>query len=310
MSASATTAAPQRSAGINQWDSPWLNGKFLTGLIILVLSGLMGMVGGLFWDNTMATAASAPTNLPPTWVEEHSIMKTAGVPEHPLGTESNGRDMLAVMLVGTPRSLQVGIIAAGLGMLIGVVLGFSAGFLGGWIDLLIRLVTDSILTIPVLSVLIVIAAFLGYLDTSNMGVLLGLFLWPGPTRLLRAQVLSMRERGYIMMARLSGASGFDIMFKEMLPNLLPYLAASLTGNISGAILAATGLEVLGLGPTRLPTLGMTINYAIRSSAIIRDMWWWWGIPVVMLVIIFSSLWLITIGLDEIANPRLRGAKPQ
>ena len=258
----------------------------------------------------MATAASAPTNLPPTWVEEHSIMKTAGVPEHPLGTESNGRDMLAVMLVGTPRSLQVGIIAAGLGMLIGVVLGFSAGFLGGWVDLIIRLVTDSILTIPVLSVLIVIAAFLGYLDTSNMGVLLGLFLWPGPTRLLRAQVLSMRERGYIMMARLSGASGFDIMFKEMLPNLLPYLAASLTGNISGAILAATGLEVLGLGPTRLPTLGMTINYAIRSSAIIRDMWWWWGIPVVMLVLIFSSLWLITIGLDEIANPRLRGAKPQ
>lgn len=310
MSASVATAAPQRSAGINRWDSPWLNGKFLTGLILLVISGLMGFVGGFFWDNSMATAASAPTNLPPAWVQEHSIMKTAGVPEHPLGTESNGRDMLAVMLVGTPRSLQVGIIAAGLGMFIGVILGFTAGFLGGPLDLIIRLITDSVLTIPVLSVLIVIAAFLGYLDTSNMGVLLGLFLWPGPTRLLRAQVLSMRERGYIMMARLSGASGFDIMFKEMLPNLLPYLAASLTGNISGAILAATGLEVLGLGPTRLPTLGMTINYAIRSSAIIRDMWWWWGIPVVMLVIIFSALWLITIGLDEIANPRLRGAKAQ
>ena len=110
------------------------------------------------------------------------------------------------------------------------------------------------------------------------------------------------------MARLSGASTFDIMFKEMMPNLLPYLAASFTGNVSGAILAATGLEVLGLGPTRLPTLGMTIFYAMSASAILRDMWWWWGLPILMLVIIFSGLFLITIGLDEIANPRLRGVR--
>ena len=306
----ATAGAAPQQGGVNRWDSPWLNGKFLTGLILVLISGMMGIVGGWFWDTSMATAASAPTNLPPMWVEAHSITGTAGVPEHPLGTESNGRDMLAVMLIGTPRSLRVGLIAAGIGMFIGIILGFTAGFVGGWTDTIIRLVTDSVITIPALSVLIVIASFVGYLDIENMGVLLALFLWPGPTRLLRAQILSMRERGYVLMARLSGASTIDIMFKEMMPNLLPYLAASLTGNISGAILAATGLEVLGLGPTRLPTLGMTINYAIRSSAILRDMWWWWGIPILMLMIIFSGLFLITIGLDEIANPRLRGARPQ
>ena len=141
-----------------------------------------------------------------------------------------------------------------------------------------------------------------------MALLLALFAWPGPTRYIRAQVLTMREAGYVQMARLSGVSTFAIMFKEMMPNLLPYLAASYTANVSGAILAATSLEALGLGPTRIPTLGMTIFYAIRGAAIIRGMWWWWGFPIIMLMIIFTALFLITIGLDEIANPRLRGVQ--
>ncbi len=84
--------------------------------------------------------------------------------------------------------------------------------------------------------------------------------------MIRAQVLTMRERGYVNMARISGASSFSIMFREMMPNMLPYIAASYTGNVSAAILAATGLEVLGLGPTRIPTLGMTIYYAISAAA--------------------------------------------
>lgn len=306
--ADAETAAPRRS-GLNTWDSPWLNSKFLIGLAMVLVAGVMGVVGSWFWDTSMATAASAPTNLPPFWVEGHPIFGD-GTTAHPLGTESNGRDMLAVILVATPRSLRVGIVAAGIGMIIGIVLGFTAGFVGGRVDTIIRLIADSFITIPSLTVLIVIASVLGFITVESMGFLLALFLWPGPTRLLRSQVLSMRERGYVQMARLSGASTIDIMFKEMMPNLLPYLAASFTGNVSGAILAATGLELLGLGPTRLPTLGMTVNFAIRSSAILRDMWWWWGLPIVMLIIIFGGLFLVTIGLDEIANPRLRGARPQ
>ncbi len=229
---------------------------------------------------------------------------------HPLGTESNGRDMLAVLIVGTPRSLRVGLIAAGLGMAVGIILGFTAGFVGGWVDSVIRTITDSVITIPSLAVLIVISAYVRAVSVENMALLLAIFAWPGPTRLIRAQVLSMREQGYVQMARLSGVPTLDIMFREMMPNLLPYLAASLTGNVSGAILAATGLEALGLGPTRIPTLGMTIFWAIRAAAILRGMWWWWGIPIVALVVIFSGLFLMTIGLDEIANPRLRGARAQ
>lgn len=255
-----------------------------------------------------APAQTAPTTTRPVTTNPYGF----GIPswDHPMGTESNGRDMLAVLLVGAPRSLRIGLIAAGIGMLVGVFLGFTAGFMGGWVDNVIRTLSDAVITIPSLAVLIVISAYVRSVSVENMALLLAIFAWPGPTRLIRSQVLTMRERGYVQMARLSGASRFDIMFKEMMPNLLPYLASSFTGNVSGAILAATGLEALGLGPTRIPTLGMTIFYAIRAAAILRGMWWWWGLPIAILVIIFSGLFLMTIGLDEIANPRLRGVQKQ
>jgi peptide/nickel transport system permease protein len=168
--------------------------------------------------------------------------------------------------------------------------------------------TDAWVTIPGMAVLVVIASFVTEMDVVFMALVIALFAWPGPTRVIRAQVLSMRERGYVQMAQLSGASTFSIIFGELMPNLMPYLAATFTGAVSGAILAATGLEILGLGPTRIPTLGMTINNALRSAAILRGMWWWWGFPIAILILIFLSLFLMTIGLDEISNPRLRGAK--
>ena len=282
-------------------ENPWLNPKLLIGLTMVGFVALLGLTGPLFWNVTLARAASSPLNLPPFWMENGSLA-------HPLGTESLGRDMLALLIEGAPASLRVGLIAAGAGMIVGIVLGFTSGFLGGWIDDVIRSITDAAATIPSLAVLIVLAAFLRNLSVESMAVLLALFAWPGPTRLIRAQVLSMRERGYVKMARLSGLSTFDIMFKEMMPNLLPYLASSLVGNVSHAILAATSLEALGLGPTRVPTLGMTIFYSIRGSAVLRGMWWWWGLPIAVLVIIFGGLFLIAIGLDEVANPRLRKAK--
>ena len=285
----------------SRWDNPWLNPRLLIGVSLLLLVAFMSFVGPLLWDTTLARVASSPLNLPPAWI-------AGGSWAHPLGTENSGRDMLALLITGMPSSLKVGLIAAGIGTLVGVALGFTAGFLGGWIDAVIKTVADAWLTIPSLALLIVIASYVRQINVETMALLLSLFAWPGPTRLLRAQVLTLRERGYVRMARLSGASTFDIMFKEMMPNLLPYMAASFAGNVSGAILAATGLEALGLGPSRVPTLGMTIFYSIRASAVLRGMWWWWAIPIFGLVIIFTALFLIAIGLDEIANPRLRGAK--
>jgi peptide/nickel transport system permease protein len=283
----------------NRWDSPWLNTKFVLGSSIILLVLLFGLLGPLFWDTDLAFTASSPTNLKPMWVQ-------GGSPEHPLGTESNGRDMLAQLVVGIPASLKVGLLAASIGMAIGILLGSTAGYLGGWWDHVIRTISDAVITIPSLMVLISIAAYVHMTDTTTMAFILALFAWPGPTRLIRSQVLTLRERGYVRMALLSNVPPLEIMLVEMVPNMLPWLAASLTGGISGAILGATGLEALGLGPTRVPSLGMIINYALQSSALVRGMIWWWLPPILALIVIFTGFFLMTVGLDEIANPRLRG----
>lgn len=280
--------------------SAWLNRKLVSGAIVVGVVVLATLIGRFFWDGALARSASSPLNLPPFWMD-------GGTLDHPLGTENSGRDMLALLLEGGPKTLQIGLIVGVTSMLIGIVLGFAAGYLGGPVDSVIRILSDTALTIPSLAILIVIASYVREMEVNTMAFVIALLAWAGPTRLIRAQVLSMREQGYVRMSRLSAQSTFAIMFREMMPNLLPYLAAGFIGSVSGGILAAVGLEALGLGPQRVPTLGMTVSNAIQGSAILRGMWWWWALPSAVLMLIFIGLFLIAIGLDEVANPRLRGA---
>ncbi|MCA9885116.1 MAG: ABC transporter permease [Anaerolineae bacterium] len=287
----------------NQWDTPWLNPKLIAGAIIIGIILLGGIVGRFVWNTDLAYTASSPLNLPPPGFV--NTRGQEGTWDHPLGTENSGRDMLAVIILGAPNSFLIGVVAATVGMGIGIILGFTAGFLGGRVDEFIRLISDVTITIPSLMVLIVIQTLIRQVEIPTMAIMIAAFAWPSPTRLIRAQVLSMRESGYVQMAKLSGASTFDIMFREMMPNLIPYLFASFIGNATGAILAAVGLETLGLGPQRIPTLGGTIYDAIQAAALLRNMWWWWGIPTLLLATMFIGLLLINLGFDEIANPRLR-----
>lgn len=288
-----------------RFTSSWLNPKLLAGASLLILVVLFGLLGPLFWNSKLQFVASSPTNLPPMWVQSGALKK--GDPAHPLGTESNGRDMLAVIMVASPASLQVGLFAAGFGLVVAMLAGSLAGYLGGRFDDVTRTLADSWIIIPPLAVLIVLMSVMRVVDLTTMALVLALFAWPGLTRLVRSQVLTLRERGYVRMALLSGMPPIKIIVFEMLPNMLPWLMAAFTLAVSDAILTAASLEALGLGPPRIPTLGNTIYNAINSSAIVRGLWWWWGPPIVVLILIFVSLFLITIGLDEIANPRLRGA---
>lgn len=293
---------------LSRIDSPWFNAKLVTGSTVLLVILLLGVFGRLFWDTDLAYTGAAPLNLPPVGFE--NLRGKEGVWAHPLGTENSGRDMLAVLLVGSPNTLLIGVVAATVGMAVGIFLGFSAGYLGGRVDDVIKLLADVTITIPALMILVVINALLRQIDIMTMAWLIALFIWPSPTRLIRAQVLSMRESGYVRMARLSGASHFHIMFREMLPNLVPYLFASFIAGATGAILAAVGLETLGLGPQRVPTLGGTIYDAINSAALLRNMWWWWLLPTLLLSAMFIGLLLVNLGLDEVSNPRLRKAHRQ
>lgn len=278
-----------------KWDI-----KLIAGVGMLGFALIGALLAGLVFDTTAARALSAPPELPPMWI-------AGGSPDHPLGTESLGRDLWALTIAGVPTSLWVGAFAASISMVIAIVLGFTAGLKGGAADDIIRSVSDAAITIPTFGVLIVFAAYMTNLSFTTMAILLSVFGWAWPTRTIRAQVLTIRERGYVKLARLEGRSTPAIMFGEMMPNLLPYLAAAFFGAVSGAILSATSLEALGLGPTRIPSLGSTLNSALQGSAMLRGMWWWWGPPVFVLVWIFVSLFLIVAGLDEFVNPRLQKA---
>ena len=269
------------------------NLSLVVGLVLLGVLAAFIVAGALSVDTGNAQPLSAPTLQPPSW-------------DYPFGTDRNGRDLLAVIVAGTPLTLRIGFVAGFIGVGVGAVLAFIAAFYRGWVDTVIRSIADIGLTVPQLLVLIIIAVSLrGSLTVNQMAIIIASLAWLSPTRTIRSQVLTLRERGYVEVARLNGMSGPEIIFRELMPNLLPYLAATLVGSVSAAILASVGLEVLGLGPVEAPTLGMTLYWVNFNAAIINGWWWWWSAPLVVIVMVFLGLFFLTVGLDEIANPRLR-----
>jgi peptide/nickel transport system permease protein len=271
------------------------NLSLVVGVILLLMLGFFVGIGHIVVDTSKARALSAPAVRPPS-------------PQYPFGTDRQGRDLLAAMVAGTPLTLRIGFIAGLLGVGIGSILGFTSAYYRGKVDTLVRGVVDVGLTVPGLLVLIIIAVSLkGGLTVDQMALVVASLAWLHPTRTIRAQVLSLRERGYVEVARLSGMSGPEIIVKELMPNLLPYLAATLVNAVSAAILASIGLEVLGLGPVDSPTLGMTLYWVNFNAALINGWWWWWLAPIVIILDVFLGLFFLTVGLDEIANPRLRRA---
>jgi peptide/nickel transport system permease protein len=288
---------------MRRFDNPWLNPKLIWGASLLLFIIALGILGRFVWNLDLVFTGSTPLKLPPVGFE--NLRRQEGVWDYPLGTDGGGRDILALIIMGAPNSLFVGMLASLIGMSVGITLGFTAGFVGGRTDDTIRILSDVMITIPPLLILVVFQAAYGDVSLTMMALLIACFVWQSPTRLIRAQVLSMRTSGYVQMAQLSGASTPHIMFREMLPNLVPYLFGSFIANVTTSIVTAVGLEVLGLGPQRIPTLGRTIYEAINAGALIQNLWWWWGIPTLLLAVMFIGLLLINLGLDEISNPRLR-----
>jgi oligopeptide/dipeptide ABC transporter ATP-binding protein len=273
--------------------SPRLTASLFAGIFILAAIAIGSVIAPLVVDTSLAQVGAVPPSLPPERA-------------YPLGTDSQGRDMLAVMVVATPQTLRMGLIAGLVGIGIGLFLGLVAGFFGGPLDAVIRVAADSLMTVPGIAILIIIAANVESMSIELMAITVACLAWMYPTRTIRAQVLSIRERSYAAVARANGEGEIEVLFREIMPNLLPYIAASLVGAISGAILATVGLESLGLGTEDVHTLGTTIYWARRYSAILRGQWWWWVPPIVVISLIFIGLYLLSAGLDRIGNPALAG----
>lgn len=269
------------------------NPALMFGAALLLLLLVLCAIGPFFVNVGNAAPLSVPANQPPS-------------PQYPLGTDRQGRELLAVLIAGTPLTLQIGLIAGLLGTLVGTLLAFVSAYYSGGVDTVIKGIVDVGLTVPGLLVLIIVAVSIhGGMSVNGMALVVASLAWLWPARTIRSQVLTLRERSWVQIARFSGMSGPEIILKELIPNLLPYLAAALVGAVASAILASIGLEALGLGSMDAPTLGMTIYWVIFYSALLHGMWWWWAPPIVVIVVLFVGLFSLSLGLDEIANPRLR-----
>ncbi len=268
------------------------NRNFAIGLAIFLVVALIPVLARMTIDPAQRRTGAFPSQQPPS-------------AEAPLGTEALGQSIYVQMTEAVPNSLQVGLIAATLGTLIGAVIGFVSGYFGGLIDALLRILIDVFLSVPSLLFLVLIAALVRGVSVQSMALIIGLFAWAWPARQVRAQVLSLKERGFVEIAHLSGMSGLEIVFFELMPHMLPWLGANFVNAFIAAILAESGLSILGLGPQNEMTLGMMIYWSNNYSAMLLDLWWWWLTPVVTLILLFFSLYLIHLGFDEVSNPRAR-----
>ncbi len=270
------------------------NPAFGIGLALLLILVGFTTFGRLIVDKDDVYLQTVALNQPPS-------------SEHWFGTDAQGRDLFAMMVYGSGMTLQIGAIAGGVGLGLGIVLGFIAGYFGGLLDTIITSVIDIYMTIPGFLILIMVAMTFSSVNLGvvEMGLIVAFVSWAGSARAIRAQVLTMRERPFVMMAKLGGMGSLELVMKELVPNLLPFLVMSLSQAVYGGIMASLGLEAIGIGARREPTMGMTLFYVNYYSAFLLGLWWWILAPVVVIVMTLTSLVLISMGLDEIANPRRR-----
>ena len=270
------------------------NKSLLIGLIILLALVTFTVVGLFLIEPKQAYPLAVRSKQPPSW-------------RFPFGTDFFGRNLIAAMVVGMWQTALIGVMAGALGTLIGVILGFVSAYFGGLIDVLIKGVCQILTPIPAFLIQVIIAGSIDkrLVTIYTMALVVVLLAWMGPTLVIRSQVLTMKERQFVSVAKLSGVGDLGIIFKEILPNLLPFIAAAFVGQVFAAVFASFYLAVVGLGPLREPLLGNIVWSAQGQGAFFNGWWWWPLAPSIALVLILGSLALINMGLDELANPRVR-----
>ena len=225
--------------------------------------------------------------------------------EHPLGTNTFTYDVYAQTVYGLRSSLLIGFLGGLIATVIGILIGLAAGYMGGLVDEFLMMLTNIFLVIPTLALLIVIAAYIEYRGIMIESLIIGLTSWPWTARAVRAQTLSLKNREFVLVARMSGASGLRIMVGEILPNMFSYAIMVFILQFGGAILYAIGLDFLGLGPTKGISLGLILQQAVLWNAVQLGMWWWAIPPGLIIALLLASLYTINTGMDEVLNPRLR-----
>lgn len=288
----------RRAAFGRTWRSLWAESQGKAGIVLLAIAVL--------------TALLAPILVHP---DDLNIVRTTAAPfqgpsvAYPLGTDNNGLSLLAEIIKGSQISLLVGFASALISMVIGTVLGVVSGHFGSWVDTVIMRFDDWMLVIPFLPLVIVLTALPIPLLGNGPGkviFVLGITSWPGMTRILRAQVLSIKQRPYMERARALGASNSHQMLKHILPNLMPLILANATLTVAAAILSESALQFLGIGDPFSVSWGTMLNNALENQAVSRGAWIWLTAPGIAIVLVVLAFTWCGNALEKVLNPRLEG----
>ncbi|KQY77181.1 ABC transporter permease [Microbacterium sp. Root1433D1] len=271
---------------------PSTSPKFIVGAIIVIAIVLFAIIAPMFSQDPRSTAN--PALQPPS-------------AEHWLGTTKLGNDMFAQLAIGAQGSLLIGVTAGAIAIVLSLLFGVLAGYLGGWREDGLALLTNVMIVIPGLPLVMVIASFVPQRSWQLVAFVLGITSWAGAAYVLRLQTRSLRTRDYVYAAKVAGERSFRVILVEIMPNLLPLLAAQFLFAIIFAILGEAGLSYLGLGPNSSITWGSILNDAQSGQALGRGAWWWFVPPGLMIALLGAGLSLINFAIDEVINPKLRNA---
>jgi peptide/nickel transport system permease protein len=298
---SATVLSPRRITWLRRrralaatWHEFRHHTPGMVGLAVLSLIVLMALAAPLIADEANLSATNAVDN--PVWANPSEF--------GPMGTDNLGRPVWTQFVYGARISLLVGlaatILAVGIGSIVGIVAGYFGGLFGGF---LMR-TTEWFLVIPFLPLAIVLAAILGP-SIENIILVIGITSWPSTARLIRAQVLTLREREYVDRSRALGATNRHLMGRHILPNVAPLILANTTLTVPVVILYEATLSFLGLGDPANASWGKMLDNAFESGAITIEAWWYFVPPGLGILVVALSFTLIGTALEEILDPRLK-----
>jgi peptide/nickel transport system permease protein len=222
---------------------------------------------------------------------------------HPFGTTDVGRDIFSQVVLGTRTALTVGILAALLVTVVGSVVGIISGYYGGWVDTVIMRVVDFFYAIPFIPFVIILSAVLKP-SITNVIIAVSFLSWRTVARLVRSQVLSIAKRPFIKAARVAGATDFRIMFKYILPNVVPLIMLEMAFMVNWAIAAEASISFLGFGDPSVPSWGQ-ILHIVFTTGNSRVAWWWITAPGLAIVLLLVSIFFVARALEEVVDPRLR-----
>lgn len=294
------TLSPQMTKDTSQTRRPAMLARLHVAL------GLEGMVGMALLSLLIAAAVFAPILAPynPDDFTGRPLERPSTA--HRLGTNDVGQDILSELIYGARVSLVIAGGAAAGTVILAVVIGGAAGYTGGWLDLLLMRLVDLLMALPRLPLLILVTALLGA-GLGQMILTIALLFWPGTARIIRAQVISVHQRGYVRMARSFGGSPAYIFARHILPQIAPLIVFGLVTAAGRAVALEAGLAFLGLGDPTAKSWGLMMRYALNLPGLfLTDRWLWWLLPPgICITLLILALTFIGVGMESQLDTRLR-----